>query len=39
VSPRCARRRLRWRSRAGRCWQIDWMISRRSWRHSRCTWR
>jgi len=39
VSPRCAGRRLRWRSRAGRCWQIDWMISRQSWRHSRCTWR
>ena len=39
VSPRCAERRLRWRSRAARCWLIDWMISLRSWRHSLCTWR
>jgi len=38
VSPRCAGRRLRWRSRAGRCWLIDWIISWWSWRHSRCTW-
>ena len=39
VSPRCAGRTLRWRSRAGRCWLIDWMISHHSWRNSRCTWR
>jgi len=38
-SPRCAGRRSRGRSRAGRCWPIDWIVSRRSWRHSRCTWR
>jgi len=37
VSPRCTVRRLMWRSWAGRCWLIDWMISRRSWRHSWCT--
>jgi hypothetical protein len=37
VSPRFAGRRLRWRSRAGRCWLIDWMISRWSWRQSWCT--
>jgi len=39
VSPRCAGRRLRRSSRAGGYWLIDWMISWRSWRHSRCTWR
>jgi len=39
VSPRCAGMRLRLRSQAGRCWRIDWMIFRRSWRHSQCTWR
>jgi len=38
-SPRCARWRSRWRSRAGRCWPIDWIVSWQSWRHSRCTWR
>ena len=38
-SPRCAGRRSRWRSRAGRCWPIDWIVSWRSWRHSQCTWR
>jgi len=38
-SPRCPRRRSRWRSRAGRCWPIDWIVSRRSWRLSRFTWR
>jgi len=36
VSPRFAGRRLRWSSRAGRCWLIDSIISWRSWRHSRC---
>jgi len=35
----CARRRCRWRSRAGRCWPMNWIVSRRSWRHSWCTWR
>jgi len=38
-SPRCTERRSRWRSRAGRCWPIDWIVSRRSWRHTRRTWR
>ena len=39
VSPRSAGSRLRWRSRAGSCWLIEWMNSQRSGRHSRCTWR
>jgi len=34
-----AGRRFRWRIRAGRCWPIDWMVFRRSWRYSRSTWR
>jgi hypothetical protein len=34
LSPGCAGRRSRWRSSAGSCWPI---VSRRSWRHSRCT--
>jgi len=38
-SPRCAGRRSRWRRRAGRCWPIDWIVSRWSWRHTLCTWR
>jgi hypothetical protein len=38
-SARCAGRRSRWRSTAGRCCPIDWIVSGRSWRHSRCTWR
>jgi len=36
-SPRCSGRRSRWRSRAGRCWPIDWIVSRQSWRHCQCT--
>jgi len=39
VSPRCPGRVLRWRTRSGRCWPNDWMMSWRSWRHFRCTWR
>ena len=38
-SPRCAGRRSWWRKRARRCWWVDWIVSRRSWRHSGCTWR
>jgi len=39
VLPRWAGRRFRWSSWAGRCWPIDSIISRRSWRHSGSTWR
>jgi len=39
TTPRCTGRRSRWRSRPGRCWPIDWIVSRRSWRHCQCTWR
>jgi len=38
-SPRCTARRTRWRSRAARCWPIDRIVSRQSWRHSWRTWR
>jgi hypothetical protein len=38
-SPRSVGKRFRWRIKAGRCWPIDWMGFRRTWRHSRCTWR
>jgi len=38
-SPTCAGRQFRWRIGAGRCWPIDWIVSRWSWRHSSCTWR
>jgi len=31
--------RFRWRIRAGRCWPIDWMDFRWSWRYSLGTWR
>jgi len=37
-SPTCAGSRSRLSSRAARCWPIDWMVFRQSWRHSRCTW-
>jgi len=39
VSPRCTGKMLRWSSRVGRCWLIDSMISRQSWRNSWCPWR
>jgi len=32
---RCARKWFRWWIRARRYWPIDWMVFRRSWRHSR----
>jgi len=38
-SPRCAEGMFRWRiGAAWYCW-MDWIISWRFWRHSRCTWR
>jgi len=38
-SPRRAWRSSMWSSRAGRCWLIDQIASKWSWRYSRCTWR
>jgi len=38
-TPRCTQRWSRWRSRAGRYWPIDWIVSWLSCRNSRCTWR
>jgi len=38
-SPKCAGRWFKWKIIAGRCWLINGMVFRRSWRYSRCTWR